>query len=161
MSRRYGVTRSIWHDLRHPHVRSPPRRRLLFPYRRADPAHHIAFLTDLLTRINKEAAPDAHVLLLATLAHAKLLFGDVEGTRGDIDAAWAVLDELTGVESTVNAAYYGVAADYYKVRRARVLSRRRTGRADADLFVLFCVVRCSSRLASWLDSIGFVGVFGL
>ncbi|ETW79696.1 hypothetical protein HETIRDRAFT_322407 [Heterobasidion irregulare TC 32-1] len=81
-----------------------------------NPAHHIAFLTDLLTRINKEAAPDAHVLLLATLAHAKLLFGDVEGTRGDIDAAWAVLDELTGVESTVNAAYYGVAADYYKAK---------------------------------------------
>jgi len=55
------------------------------------------------------------VLLLATIAHAKLVFGDLEGTKADMDAAWQVLDTLEGVDSGVNAAYYGVAADYYKV----------------------------------------------
>lgn len=33
-----------------------------------------------------------------------------------MDAAWDVLDRLDGVENGVRAAYYGVAADYYKVR---------------------------------------------
>jgi len=32
-----------------------------------------------------------------------------------MDTAWKVLDTLDGVENSVNAAYYGVAADYYKV----------------------------------------------
>ncbi|KAA1466869.1 hypothetical protein DENSPDRAFT_831776 [Dentipellis sp. KUC8613] len=81
-----------------------------------NPAHHVAFLTDLLGRIDKEASPDAHVLLLATLAHSKLVFGDVEGAKTDIDAAWAVLDLLSGIENTVNAAYYNTAAEYHKAK---------------------------------------------
>ncbi|THH15863.1 hypothetical protein EW146_g4681 [Bondarzewia mesenterica] len=81
-----------------------------------NPAQHLTFLTDLLSRIDKEKSPDAHVLLLASLAEAKLLFGDIEGTKTDIDAAWAVLDELSGVENTVNAAYYRTAAEYHKVK---------------------------------------------
>lgn len=55
------------------------------------------------------------MLLLATIARAKLIFGDIEGTKADMDAAWKVLDELSGVDSGVNAAYYSIAADYYKV----------------------------------------------
>jgi len=55
------------------------------------------------------------VLLLASIAHAKLLYGDLEGTRLDMDAALKILDTLENVEGGVNAACYGVAADYYKV----------------------------------------------
>lgn len=57
------------------------------------------------------------MLLLSAIAHAKLVYGDLEGTKTDMDAAWKVLDTLEGVEGTVNAAYYGVAADYYKVNK--------------------------------------------
>lgn len=32
-----------------------------------------------------------------------------------MDSAWKVLDQLSGVDNGVNAAYYGLAADYYKV----------------------------------------------
>ena len=32
-----------------------------------------------------------------------------------MDAAWKILDDLDGVDPAVNAAYYSVAADYYKV----------------------------------------------
>ena len=32
-----------------------------------------------------------------------------------MDKAWKVLDDLDGVDPAVNAAYYSVAADYYKV----------------------------------------------
>lgn len=39
-----------------------------------------------------------------------------------MDAAWKVLDQLSSVDNAVNAAYYGVAADYYKVRPVFFLS---------------------------------------
>ncbi|KAI0298961.1 hypothetical protein B0F90DRAFT_1729588 [Multifurca ochricompacta] len=81
-----------------------------------NPAEHLEFLTDLLSRITQDNSSDAHVLVLSTLAHAKLLFGDLEGSKTDIDAAWKVLDNLDAVENSVNGAYYRVAADYYKAK---------------------------------------------
>ena len=88
----------------------------LLPIIPADPQAHLTFLTSLLSRLPTSASPEAHVLLLASIAHAKLLYGDLEGTKTDMDEAWKVLDQLTGVDNGVNAAYYGVAADYYKVK---------------------------------------------
>lgn len=55
------------------------------------------------------------MLLLSSLAYAKLVYGDLEGTRADIDTAFKILDDLDGVEPSVNAAYYSIAADYHKV----------------------------------------------
>ncbi|KAJ7093104.1 hypothetical protein C8R44DRAFT_835487 [Mycena epipterygia] len=85
-----------------------------------NPQTHLTFLTSLLARIASTASnsqsEQANVLLLATIARAKLLYGDLEGTKTDMDKAWAVLDRLEGVENGVNAAYYQVAGDYYKVR---------------------------------------------
>ena len=81
----------------------------------SDPADHIGFLSDVLSRIDKDKSQEAYVLLLATIARAKLIFGDIEGTKADMDSAWKVLDELSGVDRGVNAAYYSIAADYYKV----------------------------------------------
>ncbi|KAL9710712.1 26S proteasome regulatory subunit [Leucoagaricus gongylophorus] len=81
-----------------------------------NPQAHLNFLTSLLSRIDTEKSPEAHVLLLATIAHAKLVFGDLGGTKTDMDAAWKVLDTLEDVDGGVNAAYYGVAADYYKAK---------------------------------------------
>jgi 26S proteasome regulatory subunit N9 len=81
-----------------------------------DPQEHLAFLTSLLSRIETAKAPEAHVLLLASIAHAKLLYGDLEGTKTDMDAAQKILDTLEDVDSGVNAAYYGVSADYYKAK---------------------------------------------
>jgi 26S proteasome regulatory subunit N9 len=81
----------------------------------SDPQTHLTFLTSLLSRIDSVKSQEAHVLLLATIAHAKLLYGDLEGTKTDMDSAWKTLDTLEGVDGGVNAAYYGVAADYYKV----------------------------------------------
>jgi hypothetical protein len=72
------------------------------------------------------------VLLLASIAHAKLLYGDLEGTRLDMDAALKILDTLENVEGGVNAACYGVAADYYKVGFFFVFCH---ASADTDLLV--------------------------
>ncbi|EIN05732.1 PCI-domain-containing protein [Punctularia strigosozonata HHB-11173 SS5] len=91
-----------------------------------NPHAHLTFLSSLLARIDKEKSPQAHVLLLSMLAHAKLLFGDIEGTKTDMDAAWTVLDSLAGVENAVNASYYSVAADYYKASFRLCLLRYRS-----------------------------------
>lgn len=56
------------------------------------------------------------MLLLANIAYAKLVYGDLEGTKTDMDTAWKTLDRLEGVDTAVNASYYKVAADYYKAR---------------------------------------------
>ncbi|KII84146.1 hypothetical protein PLICRDRAFT_147432 [Plicaturopsis crispa FD-325 SS-3] len=81
-----------------------------------NPQTHLTFLTALLSRIDADKSQEAKVLLLASIAHAKLLYGDLEGTKTDMDSAWKVLDQLEGVDTGVNAAYYGVAADYYKFK---------------------------------------------
>lgn len=44
-----------------------------------------------------------------------MIMGDDEGARVDIEESSKIIDTLDGVETTVHAAYYGVAADYYKV----------------------------------------------
>lgn len=88
----------------------------------SDPSDHIGFLSDILSRVDKDKSQEAYVLLLATIARAKLVFGDTEGTKADMDAAWKVLDELSGVDRGVNAAYYSIAADYYKVISFRIIS---------------------------------------
>ncbi|TFK97626.1 hypothetical protein BDV98DRAFT_651409 [Pterulicium gracile] len=81
-----------------------------------NPQTHVVFLTSLLERIDQKTSKEAHVLLLATIAHAKLLYGDLEGTKTDMDKAGKVLDTLDSVENVVNAAYYNLAADYYKAK---------------------------------------------
>lgn len=55
-----------------------------------DPAAHLSFLTSLLSRIDREKSAEAYVLILSTLAHAKLLYGDMQGTRIDIEEATKV-----------------------------------------------------------------------
>ncbi|KAG9005667.1 26S proteasome regulatory subunit [Tulasnella sp. JGI-2019a] len=82
----------------------------------SDPNEILAFLSSLLSRIDKAAHPAAYVLALSSLAHAKLVFGDMVGTKTDVDACSTILDDLDGVEPNVNAAFYGVAADYYKAK---------------------------------------------
>jgi len=81
-----------------------------------NPQVHLNFLTSLLSRINTQQSKEPHVLLLASIAHAKLLYGDVEGTKSDMDEALKILDSLESVDNGVNAEYYSVAADYYKAK---------------------------------------------
>jgi len=80
-----------------------------------DPKIHLNFLTSLLSRIDTKQSQESHVLLLASIAHAKLLYGDLEGTKSDMDAAQKILEPLENVDNSVNAEFYSVSADYYKV----------------------------------------------
>lgn len=80
-----------------------------------DPNAILTFLTSLLERISKEKSREAWILLVSSIAHTKLIFGDLAGTKVDMDECQKLLDDLDGVEPSVHAAYYEVAADYYKV----------------------------------------------
>ncbi|KAF8902866.1 proteasome 26S subunit [Mucidula mucida] len=83
-----------------------------------NPQAHLGGKAEATERPPREGAEveGAKVLLLATIGHAKLVYGDLEGTKGDMDKAWQVLDGLEGVDSQVNAAYYAKAeyAPYYR-----------------------------------------------
>ncbi|PPQ82776.1 hypothetical protein CVT25_009271 [Psilocybe cyanescens] len=75
------------------------------------------FLSSLLARIDGATAPEAHVILLTAIAQVKLLFNDQQAAKKDIDAAGALMEALDSVENGVNAAYYRVAADYWKTKK--------------------------------------------
>lgn len=62
-----------------------------------------------------DSHPQAHALVLATLAHAKLVFADLLGSRADLEEAGKLLEGVDGVDRAVNAQYYAVSADYHKV----------------------------------------------
>ncbi|KAG8742258.1 26S proteasome regulatory subunit [Ceratobasidium sp. 414] len=81
-----------------------------------DPTTILTFLTSLLERIDKEKSREAWILLVSSIAHTKLIFGDLAGTKVDMDECQRLLDDLDGVEPSVHAAYYEVAADYYKAK---------------------------------------------
>ncbi|TCD62542.1 26S proteasome regulatory subunit [Steccherinum ochraceum] len=59
-----------------------------------NPKHLLTFFTDLLARIPTETARDAHVLLLATLSRAKLVYGDEDGAKKDMEEAWKSKSEF-------------------------------------------------------------------
>lgn len=85
-----------------------------------NPQTQLEFLTSLRPRLSKNAQDGpAGVLLLATIAHAKLMYGDVEGSKTDMDEAFKKLEEVSegpDMEAGVRAACYGVGADYYKAK---------------------------------------------
>ncbi|KAG9018861.1 26S proteasome regulatory subunit [Tulasnella sp. 427] len=70
----------------------------------------LEFLSSLRSRIDQSADPAAYILALASLAHAKLAFGDLVGTKTDIDECLKLLDNLEGAERIAKADY----APYYK-----------------------------------------------
>lgn len=82
----------------------------------SDPNAILEFLSSLRSRIDQSTDAAAYILALASLAHAKLAFGDLVGTKTDIDECLKLLDNLEGAERIVSAAVYGVAADYYKAK---------------------------------------------
>ncbi|CAE6421184.1 putative 26S proteasome regulatory subunit rpn9 OS=Schizosaccharomyces pombe (strain 972 / ATCC 24843) GN=rpn9 PE=3 SV=1 [Rhizoctonia solani AG-1 IB] len=81
-----------------------------------DPNAILTFLSSLLERISKEKSREAWIMLVSSIAHTKLIFGDLAGTKVDTDECQKLLDDLDGVEPSVHAAYYEVAADYHKAK---------------------------------------------
>ncbi|CAG7851380.1 Probable 26S proteasome regulatory subunit rpn9 [Serendipita indica DSM 11827] len=82
----------------------------------ADSPQHVEFLVALKEKISVTDHPQAHALVLTSLAHAKLLFADAIGARTDLEEAGSLLENVDGVDKSVHAAYYEVKADYHKMK---------------------------------------------
>ncbi|WVQ71861.1 hypothetical protein IAR50_001403 [Cryptococcus sp. DSM 104548] len=61
-------------------------------------------------------AASAYALSLSSIAYAQLLLGDLPACKVSLDECEKLLGEQDSVEPAVNAGYYGVAGDYYKVK---------------------------------------------
>ncbi len=48
-------------------------------------------------------------------AHYKLVVGDFEDCKETMEQCEKILEGLTNVEPVINASFYRVSADYYKV----------------------------------------------
>jgi len=60
--------------------------------------------------------PQARILALSVVAGMKLKAGKVEEAKETIEQAKTVLEGFAGVDAIVNATYYKVWADYYKIK---------------------------------------------
>ncbi|WWD16129.1 hypothetical protein CI109_100554 [Kwoniella shandongensis] len=61
-------------------------------------------------------AASAFALSLSSIAYAQLLLGDLPACKVSLDECEKLLSEQDSVDTVVNAGYYGVAGDYYKVK---------------------------------------------
>ncbi|WOO81356.1 26S proteasome regulatory subunit RPN9 [Vanrija pseudolonga] len=61
-------------------------------------------------------ATEAVALSLSSIAYAQLLLGDLAGCKKSLDECEKLLSEQDTVAPVVNAGYYAVAGDYYKVK---------------------------------------------
>ncbi|ORY48062.1 PCI-domain-containing protein [Rhizoclosmatium globosum] len=84
-----------------------------------DPKAALAFLEKHAARLrdNKDAK-DAYVLATMEAAHMRLVTGDFVGCKAAIDESEATLNSLPHSDTVINAAFYRVAADYYKAKAA-------------------------------------------
>ena len=65
--------------------------------------------------MNTPATQDAYVYALVEAAALKLLLGQTDAVRKDLDAANQILDTFDSVDTVIHAAFYRVNADYYSV----------------------------------------------
>jgi 26S proteasome regulatory subunit N9 len=82
-----------------------------------DPRKSLTFLQPHITSLStKKESQDAFVLASMESAHYKLIISDLEGCKTCIDECKKIIDSLEGLDIDVNANFYRVSADYYKVK---------------------------------------------
>ncbi len=68
------------------------------------------------TPVPPRPIPEAYALSLSSIAYAQLLLGDLPACKKSLDECESLLGDQDSVEPLVNAGYYGVAGDYFKVK---------------------------------------------
>ncbi|KAL8973339.1 MAG: hypothetical protein Q9183_000032 [Haloplaca sp. 2 TL-2023] len=82
----------------------------------SDDHERLAFLTDLVTKVNKPSSQDAYVYALVAASEVKLRLQDLPGARKDLDTAESILDGFDSVETEVHAAFYRTNASYFQAK---------------------------------------------
>jgi 26S proteasome regulatory subunit N9 len=83
----------------------------------ADNNEALEFMTGIVEKVNTTATQDAYVYASVETASIKLLLGDGETVRKDLDAANKILDTFDSIDNVIHAAFYRVNADYFSVHR--------------------------------------------
>jgi 26S proteasome regulatory subunit N9 len=84
--------------------------------RMADTNEALEFMTGIAEKVNTLATQDAYVYALVETASIKLLLGNGETVRKDLDAAIKILDTFDSIDNVIHAAFYRVNADYFSVQ---------------------------------------------
>lgn len=73
---------------------------------------------DFLSEQSNELPPDQppHLLLSMEATYFKLLLGDLDRVKKDVDRGLKTLNGFDAVENVVSGGYYRVAAEYYKAK---------------------------------------------
>jgi hypothetical protein len=79
-------------------------------------------MISIAEKVNTPATQEAYIYALIETASLKLLQGQVDSVRKDLDAANRILDTFDSVDTVIHAAFYRVSADYYSVCFPVVLS---------------------------------------
>ena len=85
--------------------------------RMADTNEALEFVTGIAEKVDTPATQDAHVYALVETASIKLLLGNGETVRKDLDAANKILDTFDSIDNVIHAAFYRVNADYFSVHQ--------------------------------------------
>jgi 26S proteasome regulatory subunit N9 len=75
----------------------------------------LEFMTTIVEKVNTSTTQDAYVYAMVETAALKLLLGQQESVRKDLDAVGKILDTFDSVDKVIHASYYRVNADYYSV----------------------------------------------
>ncbi|KAK9463673.1 uncharacterized protein V1516DRAFT_668415 [Lipomyces oligophaga] len=82
----------------------------------SDKTEALDFMNELAGKVDDPTSKDAYAYALIETARVKLQLGDLEGARSTIDSANGILEKFDTIDSVINAAFYSVSADYYKVK---------------------------------------------
>lgn len=72
-------------------------------------------MESLSTKVSTPDTQEAFILATMETAHFKLLLGDMAGTKEAMEQCGKIVEAMDSVERSVNASYYRVSGDYYKV----------------------------------------------
>lgn len=76
----------------------------------------LLFLSNLSDKVDTPDTWDAHVFAQIEIARVKLHLRDIDGAKSLLDSASKTLDMFDSLDPVINAAYYGVWSEYYKVK---------------------------------------------
>lgn len=81
-----------------------------------DSEEALKFLEASKEKVNTEDTQDAYVYSQIEIARVKLALEDFKGARELLDTSRKALDSLYRVEPVINAAFYDVNSEYYKLK---------------------------------------------
>lgn len=84
-----------------------------------NPKAALELLEKQAAKLASEAdSQDAVALLVMEAAHYKLVVGDVQGCKAAIKRCEKILEGIAAVAPSINATFYRVSADYYKITQS-------------------------------------------